>query len=126
MKDIERFFPTPDDADAAFAIFDKDSNADITRDELEMACLEFHREQLSIEHSMKDLDSAVGRLDNILMSVYVIVSILIIAVALEAQLATLITGAGTLVLGMQVRSLIPCYALTIPCRSELAHRIVFV
>jgi hypothetical protein len=31
---------------------------------------------------MQDLDSAVGRLDNILMSVYVIVAILIIAVAL--------------------------------------------
>ena len=39
VEDIARFFPTPDDADAAFAIFDKDSNADISRDELEMACL---------------------------------------------------------------------------------------
>lgn len=43
---------------------------------------EFHREQLSIENSMQDLDSAVGRLDNILMSVYVVVALLIIAVAL--------------------------------------------
>lgn len=41
-----------------------------------------HREQLSIEHSMRDLDSAVGRLDNIFMSLYVIVVLLIIAVAL--------------------------------------------
>lgn len=31
---------------------------------------------------MKDLDSAVGRLDNILMSVYFVVVVLIIAVAL--------------------------------------------
>ncbi len=31
---------------------------------------------------MQDLDSAVGRLDNILMSVYFVVAILIIAVAL--------------------------------------------
>jgi hypothetical protein len=31
---------------------------------------------------MRDLDSAVGRLDNILMSLYVIVAILIIAVTL--------------------------------------------
>lgn len=31
---------------------------------------------------MQDLDSAVGRLDNILMSVYVVVAVLIIAVAL--------------------------------------------
>jgi MFS superfamily sulfate permease-like transporter len=42
---------------------------------------EFHREQLSIENSMRDLDSAVGRLDNILMSLYVIIAVLIIAVA---------------------------------------------
>ena len=41
-----------------------------------------HREQLSIEHSMRDLDSAVGRLDNIFMSLYAIIAILIIAVAL--------------------------------------------
>ncbi|KAJ3480227.1 hypothetical protein NLI96_g8499 [Meripilus lineatus] len=100
VEDMARFFPTPDDADEAFAIFDKDSNGDATRDEVEMACLEFHREQLSIEHSMRDLDSAVGRLDNILMSVYFIVAILIIAVALEAQLISLITGAGTLILGL--------------------------
>lgn len=31
---------------------------------------------------MRDLDSAVGRLDNILMSVYVVVALLIFAVAL--------------------------------------------
>lgn len=46
---------------------------------------EFHREQLSIENSMRDLDSAVGRLDNILMSVYVIVAALIIAVTLVSR-----------------------------------------
>ncbi|KAI0344847.1 hypothetical protein BDW22DRAFT_1326420 [Trametopsis cervina] len=100
VQDIARFFPTMEDADRAFAIFDRDSNGDVTRDEVELACLEFHREQLSIEHSMQDLDSAVGRLDNILMSVYVVVAVLIIAVALEAQLATLITGAGSLFLGL--------------------------
>lgn len=66
---------------------------------------------------MRDLDSAVGRLDNILMSVYFVVAVLIVAVALvrvepemltcdllttipqEAQLLTIVTGAGTLVLG---------------------------
>jgi len=100
VDDIARFFRTSDEADAAFSFFDKDSNGDASRDEVEMACMECHREQLSIEHSMRDLDSAVGRLDNILMSLYFVVAIIIIAVALEAQLATLITGAGTLVLGL--------------------------
>ncbi|KAJ6593918.1 Mechanosensitive ion channel-domain-containing protein [Mycena capillaripes] len=100
VEDIARFFPTPDEADLVFALFDQDSNGDASRDEVEMAMMEFHREQLSIEHSMQDLDSAVGRLDNIFMSLYVVIAILIIAVALEAQVATLVTSAGTLVLGL--------------------------
>lgn len=41
---------------------------------------------------MRDLDSAVGRLDNIFMSLYAIIAILIIAVALVG----LITDSGVL------------------------------
>ena len=91
-------------ADAAFGLFDRDGNGDVTLDEAEQACgsvtfplsyflpnvshvsRDFHREQLSIEHSMRDLDSAVGRLDNLLMSVYVVVAALIIAVTLVRAL----------------------------------------
>ncbi|KAF7361876.1 Mechanosensitive ion channel protein [Mycena venus] len=100
VEDIQRYFPTHDEADLVFALFDQDSNGDASRDEVEMALMDMHREQLSIEHSMQDLDSAVGRLDNIFMSLYVVVAILIVAVALEAQVATLITSASTLVLGL--------------------------
>ncbi|KAJ6625628.1 Mechanosensitive ion channel-domain-containing protein [Mycena sp. CBHHK59/15] len=100
VEDIARFFRTAEEANSVFALFDQDSNGDATRDEVEMAVMEFHREQLSIEHSMQDLDSAVGRLDNIFMSLYVVIAILIVAVALEAQVATLVTSAGTLVLGL--------------------------
>jgi len=100
FQDISRLFPSLEEADAAFSLFDRDGNGDVSLEETEQSCAEFHREQLSIEHSMRDLDSAVGRLDNLLMSLYVVVAILIIAVMLEAQLATLITAAGTLVLGL--------------------------
>ena len=50
MEDIARFFPTPDDADEAFAIFDKDSNGDASREEVEMACsyVIFHGSSLII------------------------------------------------------------------------------
>ncbi|KAH9832221.1 Mechanosensitive ion channel-domain-containing protein [Rhodofomes roseus] len=100
VSDIARFFPTPEDADAAFALFDKDMNGDATRDEVEIACMECHREQLSIEHSMRDLDSAVGRLDNILMTVYLFIVVLLLAVAFEAQLLTLATTTGTFILSL--------------------------
>ena len=98
--DIERYFTTQEEALRAFMLFDKDSNGDASREEIELACLEFHREQLSIENSMRDLDSAVGRLDNIFMSLYVVIAALIIAITLEASVAALVTGAGTLILGL--------------------------
>jgi small-conductance mechanosensitive channel len=100
VTDIAPFFTSLEEANRAFALFDKDDNGDISKEELEMECLEVHREQLSLEHSMRDLDSAVGKLDNILMSIYSIVALVVMAVALEAQLVTLITGTGSLVLGL--------------------------
>ncbi|KAI0256318.1 hypothetical protein BJV78DRAFT_1117812 [Lactifluus subvellereus] len=100
FKDISRFFPSLEEAGAAFSLFDRDGNGDVTLEETEQACGEFHREQLSIERSMRDLDSAVGRLDNLFMSIYVIIAILIIAVTLEAQLTSLVTAAGSLILGL--------------------------
>jgi len=99
-QDITRFFPSLEEADEAFTLFDRDGNGDVSLEEIEQACAEIHREQLSIEHSLSDLDSAVGRLDNMFMSLYVVVAALIIAVTLEAQLASLITATGTLVLGL--------------------------
>ncbi len=39
VQDIQRFFATPEEADQVFALFDKDTNGDASRDELEMACM---------------------------------------------------------------------------------------
>jgi hypothetical protein len=39
-------------------------------------------EQMSLERSMQDVDSAVHRLDSILMSLWLVVAALIIAIAL--------------------------------------------
>lgn len=39
VEDIESLFPTKDEADRAYALFDKDSNGDVSREEMEMACL---------------------------------------------------------------------------------------
>ena len=46
---------------------------------------------------MRDLDSAVGRLDNIFMSLYGIVAILIIAVALVSTTACFLTYSSLMV-----------------------------
>ncbi|CAE6471545.1 unnamed protein product [Rhizoctonia solani] len=100
ITDIAQYFPNHEMTEIAFGMFDKDGNHDATRDEVEMACLEVHRERLALANSMRDIDSAVGRLDNILMSFYFIIATLVIAVTLEAKLTTLLTGAGSLILGL--------------------------
>jgi len=39
LEDIAKYFPTPEDAEAAWNLFDKDGNGDATRDEVEMTCM---------------------------------------------------------------------------------------
>lgn len=39
LEDIAKYFSTPEDAEAAWNLFDKDGNGDATRDEVEMTCM---------------------------------------------------------------------------------------
>jgi hypothetical protein len=65
LRDIARFFPNEEAAEVAFAVFDRDENGDATRDEFDMAVIQIHREKLALEASMRDLDGAVRRLDDV-------------------------------------------------------------
>ena len=82
----------------AFAVLDRDMNGGATRDEMELPCMELHRVRLSLASSMRDIDSAVGRLDYILMSVYTIVIGIFFAVVLDTALSALLSGAAAFVL----------------------------
>ncbi|KAM0791838.1 hypothetical protein ACM66B_004096 [Microbotryomycetes sp. NB124-2] len=100
LADVSRCFPDRETADRAFAMFDRDGNGDATLEEMELAVVDCHRERLALSRSMRDIDSAVGRLDNIIMSIWWIVSALIMAGLLNASFNTMITSAGTLILGL--------------------------
>jgi len=100
LGNISRFFPSREMATFAFEMFDKDENGDTTLDEMEAAILDLHEERLSLASSMKDVDSATGRLDNILMFMYALLALLIFAIMLDAAVSSLITGAGTVILGL--------------------------
>lgn len=82
LGDIGRFFPNREMATFAFEIFDKDENGDATREEMEAAVMEIHTERQSLAASMKDIDSATSRLDDILLALYFIVVLLIFAIML--------------------------------------------
>ncbi|PWY97273.1 hypothetical protein BCV70DRAFT_202991 [Testicularia cyperi] len=100
VDDIVQCFPDAATAEAAFEIFDRDLNGDITKDELESACIDIHRERLALQLSMRDVDSAVGRLDSIFMSVFILISAIIIAAMLSVAFSTLVASFGTLILGL--------------------------
>lgn len=86
-SDIAPFFPKVDHLEIVYSIFDKDENGDVSLEEIEMACLEvsfcerfsrlkladciescmqIHRERQSLASSMRDLDSAVVSLADVL------------------------------------------------------------
>lgn len=100
LKDIEEFFNSRDAAIDAFTMFDRDGNGDATRDEVELACMDLHRERLALASSMSDIDSAVGRLDNILMTIYVFIATVVFAVTLDAAVSTLLSGAAAFILAL--------------------------
>lgn len=58
----------------------QDENGDATKEEIEAALLEINTERLSLAASMKDVDSATKRLDNILMTLYYFVIMIVFAV----------------------------------------------
>ncbi|KXN90176.1 hypothetical protein AN958_04666 [Leucoagaricus sp. SymC.cos] len=62
---------------AAFAIFDKDGNGDITRREMREAVQRIYRERKALTASLKDVSSIVAKLDAVLISVALVVIIFV-------------------------------------------------
>lgn len=85
---------------AAFAMFDKDMNGDISMEELEAVCVEIGRERKAITASLKDLDSVVGKLDDCLVFAIVLISILVFVSLISTSAAGVLTSAGSTVLAL--------------------------
>ena len=99
-EDIKPAFENGDEAEAAFAMFDKDLNGDISMEELESVCVEIGRERKSITASLNDLDSVVSKLDGILVFVVVCVTILVFITLISTSAAGVLTSAGSTVLAL--------------------------
>ena len=85
---------------AAFALFDKDGNGDITRKEMREAVRRIYRERKALTASLKDVGSAVAKLDAVLLAVTLLIPIFVRlltfnrgdTIALLVPLATIILG----------------------------------
>ncbi|KAJ2963518.1 hypothetical protein NQ176_g10858 [Zarea fungicola] len=100
MEDIREVFTTEEEADAAFMVFDKDLNGDISVQEFEAVCNEIHLEKKAIAASLKDLDSVIQKLDKVFLFIIVIVSIIVFISILSGSAAAGLASASTSVLGL--------------------------
>lgn len=100
MEDIREVFTTEEEADAAFMVFDKDLNGDISVQEFEAVCNEIHLEKKAIAASLKDLDSVIQKLDKVFLFIIVIVSIIVFISILSGSAAASLASASTSVLGL--------------------------
>lgn len=98
--DLRPAFENDDEANAAFTMFDKDMNGDISMEELEAVCVEIGRERKSITASLKDLDSVVAKLDDVFMFIVAVVVILVFISLISTSAAGVLTSAGSAVLAL--------------------------
>ncbi|KAK0559151.1 hypothetical protein OC844_004615 [Tilletia horrida] len=100
FSDISRFFSTAAAARVAWELLDKDYNGSVTEEEMLAAGQEVHRERDALMSSMRDIDSAVGRLDQVFMSFFSIISVVIVAGLISIKFSSLVTSFGTVLLGL--------------------------
>ncbi|KAF2270478.1 hypothetical protein CC78DRAFT_507045 [Lojkania enalia] len=98
--DLKNAFESDDEANAAFSMFDKDMNGDISMEELEAVCVEIGRERKSITASLKDLDSVVSKLDDVFMFIVAVITILVFISLISTSAAGVLTSAGSTVLAL--------------------------
>jgi small-conductance mechanosensitive channel len=98
--DLKIAFETEDEAEAAFSMFDKDMNGDISMEELEAVCVEIGRERKSITASLKDLDSVVSKLDDVFVFIVLVITLLVFLSLLSPSAGTVLTSAGSTLLAL--------------------------
>lgn len=98
--DLKPAFENDEEADAAFSMFDKDMNGDISMEELEAVCVEIGRERKAITASLKDLDSVVSKLDDVLFFIVLVIFVLVLISLLSTSAAGVLTSAGSTVLAL--------------------------
>ncbi len=66
-----------EEAEEAFAILDRDSNGDVSLDEMILTVCEFGKERHSIANSLHDVDQAINVLDSLLCTIIFVVVIFV-------------------------------------------------
>ncbi|EQL02631.1 Mechanosensitive ion channel family protein [Ophiocordyceps sinensis CO18] len=97
--DLKSVFETQEEVDAAFGVFDKSLNGDISVEEFEAVCNEIHLEKKAIAASLKDLDSVIGKLDKVFLVIIVVITAIVFVSILSGLAAAGLVLAGAPLLG---------------------------
>ncbi|KAH9879377.1 hypothetical protein J1614_002816 [Plenodomus biglobosus] len=98
--DLKNAFESDEEAEAAFSMFDKDMNGDISMEELEAVCVEIGRERKSITASLKDLDSVVSKLDDVFVFIVLVITIIVFISLISTSASGVLTSAGSTLLAL--------------------------
>ena len=99
-EDVQLAFKTQEEADAAFNVFDKDLNGDISMEEFETVTNEIALEKKAIAASLKDLDSVIQKLDKVFLFIIVVITIIVFISIISGSAAAGLASAGSSVLGL--------------------------
>ncbi|POS80593.1 mechanosensitive ion channel family [Diaporthe helianthi] len=100
LDDLKQAFPSAEDAETCFGVFDKDLNGDISMEELELVCNEIHLEKKAIAASLKDLDSVIKKLDTVFLFIIFIIAVIVFISILSGSAAAALGTSGTTILGL--------------------------
>ncbi len=76
-EDFVPYFRNEQDAREAFNLFDADRNGDISKEEMREAVQRIYRERRALSTSLKDMSSAINKLDGVLIFVGIIIVVFI-------------------------------------------------
>ncbi|KAH6611371.1 mechanosensitive ion channel family [Trichoderma cornu-damae] len=100
LEDLQVAFETMEEAEAAFTMFDKDLNGDISMNEFEAVCNEIQLEKKAIAASLKDLDSVIKKLDKVFLFIIVVIAVIVFISILSDSTAAGLASAGSSILGL--------------------------
>ena len=99
-NDLKVTFENDEEAETVFAMLDKDYNGDLSMEELEAVLVEIGRERKAITSSLKDLDSVVSRLGNVLDIFVFIITLMVFLSLISTSAAGVLTSAGSTILAL--------------------------
>ncbi|KAJ3090844.1 hypothetical protein HK102_002495 [Quaeritorhiza haematococci] len=90
IDDFKALFETEDEATEAFQLFDADNNGDVTREEFELAVVEYYRDRQTLINALADMNSAVGKLAMVFRGVNVLVILVAVLIVAEVPITAVL------------------------------------